>query len=620
MDSITKLEVLLGCTVCAMTSQHEIRNLYEALMFTLTLHQTHHQIADLETQTEYLKNILLSETPGLHLLPELFLGGYPLQDICLAKDFINYYQEKLELLSAAAKALKASDQKLILFGGLKYTFEQKRNLPDKIENVIYALKPGCPVESIYSKRLLPNYDIFDEKKYYHAGKEAKAISFLGKKIGLLICEDMWKSSIHETDPVIDLKTLGKLDLCINLSASPFNLGKFKNRLSRAEEISTYLSCPFAYVNKVGAEDEILFDGRSFMISGNKVIQMAPIFESKVEVIHFNDDLPKVESPKNAEIKTDENTWESLFAPRLDYSIKPPRIQKNSDLDLEEMEKALCFGLQDYARKNNFKKFNIALSGGIDSALVLALCKLSLKPDQEIEAIYMPGLYSRTISYELSQQMCQKLKIPLKVFPIKFIHSTLRREYMSNFNEELLDLADENIQSRLRGSIIYARSNSKGTMVLNTSNKSEIAVGFSTQYGDSVGALSMLGDLYKNEVYELSDYLNRKYQGIIPQGIIDRPPSAELKPDQVDSDSLPEYPILDALVEGLTSYHLSSDELLATGFSDKDLTKLIKLLTNSEYKRQQFCPIIKLKSKSFGFGHRVPTSKSRQYFHLLRRHP
>src|SRR5690606_38162249 len=271
-----------------------------------------------------------------------------------------------------------------------------------------------------------------------------------------------------------------------------------------------------------------------------------------------------------------------------------------------------FGLREYARKCGFQNYLVAVSGGIDSALVLALAKLALLPGQKLEAIYMPGFFSASESYDYSAQLCENLAIPLRHLPIKFTHSALRNQFMDVFSQELTGLADENIQSRLRGMLLYTRSNQTGAMVINTSNKSEIAVGYSTQYGDSVGAISLLGDLYKSEVYALAHFLNRRHNHVIPSGIIERAPSAELRADQTDLDSLPPYERLDAILEGILSYKMDFKGLVELGHDEKEVSRVIQLLGRSEYKRYQFCPIIKLKSKSFGFGYRIPMSKNFHY--------
>ncbi len=582
----------------------------------INLHQTNHTIGDFNGIFSYLEKTFQNKaTKGLHVFPELFLTGYPLQDLCLQKTFIDLYEEMLEKVNNWSKdAFKANDDILLLLGGLDYEFDEHK-LPLKINNVVYALQPGEELKKIYTKKLLPNYDIFDEEKYFSPGTETVIYPFAGKNLAILICEDMWMSSHHDVDPVDDIEKLiakdkTHVDLIVNLSASPFHLGKEKKRQLRASEISTKLQAPFVYVNRVGGEDEILFDGASFLANGNQVTHSSKVFEQDISSF----ELPSYEEVKKTKRgKCLENTWESLFAPELMLEKgQLPKLNELSDEDCDEILLALKFGIQEYAKKTGFKKFDVALSGGIDSALVLTIMRLILDEDQDLEAIYMPGFFSAGISYDLSFELCKNLGTKMHTLPIKFFHSAIRNQFEQTFDCEMDGLADENIQSRLRGSLLYARSNQRGSMVLNTSNKSEIAVGYSTLYGDSVGALSVLGDLYKTDVFRLCRHINKKYGSIIPEQIITRPPSAELREDQEDAQSLPPYERLDALLEGLLSYRYSPKDLKDQGFDDKEIEKVYGLYQKSEYKRNQFCPIIKLRPKSFGFGYRIPICKKLEY--------
>ena len=367
-----------------------------------------------------------------------------------------------------------------------------------------------------------------------------------------------------------------------------------------------MGAPFAYVNRVGGEDEILFDGASFLISGDKIIIEGKSFEKDL----ISSDIPdeKVNQIEADFAENPENTWEALFQPNFSFEKKLPTLPDLTDEKCESLIKALGFGIQEYAAKTGFNKFLVALSGGIDSALVVALVQLSLKEGQSLECIYMPSKYSAQMSYDLSAEMCEKINAPLKVMPIKFFHSAIQAAFVDSFGEAMEGLTDENIQSRLRGALLYGRSNQTGRMVLNTSNKSELSVGYSTQYGDSVGAISVLGDLYKTEVFSLCRYINKYHGNIIPELIIDRPPSAELREDQEDSQSLPPYERLDAILEGILSYRLTLEEIVKMGFEQEEVKKVFGLYQKSEYKRAQFCPILKVKTKSFGFGYRIPITK------------
>lgn len=581
----------------------------------LNLHQTHHEIGDFEAIFKYLTTTFQGKDhQGLHLFPELFLTGYPLQDLILQKTFIDDYQAFLKDLNlwSERQFLPQKSKCALLMGGLSYHFDGL-GFPSQIENVIYLIEPGKKLQSIYTKQLLPNYDLYEEKKYFTPGSTPTVLEFEGKNIGLLICEDMWFSHLHDIDPVEQMKDHFEkkgqsCDLVVNLSASPYHLGKIDSRKNRALEISQYMEAPFVYVNRVGAEDEIVFDGRSFVVDGNEVLVMAASFKNDILTLP----LPTFHAPTAKTLRSlnsSANSWGTIFSARL--TSDTTRLISLSDEECAEVLEAIILAISDYSQKNRIKKFTIALSGGMDSTLVLIILKLikdrNLFP-MEIEAVFMPGFFSSSLSYDLSYDLCRNIGVKLTTMPIKFIHSTIRNVYRDSFQTELKELADENIQSRLRGALIYARSNEKGSMVLNTSNKSELAVGYSTIYGDSVGALSVLGDLYKSEVFELANYINRNFNKIIPEDIITRPPSAELRENQEDSQSLPPYERLDPILEAFLSQRFGVEDLIKKGHAKAEVLKVYQLLVNSEYKRRQFCPIIKVKAKSFGFGYRVPISK------------
>ncbi len=576
---------------------------------SLTLHQTHHTLADFDAIFQTIVESLTGDT--LHLFPELFLTGYPLQDLVLQRPFIDSYQGHLNDIHSWALAQRGEWRALV--GGLAYELERD-GVPRKIRNVIYEIAPGAGIRELYTKRLLPNYDIFDEQKYFSRGTESKFYEFQGETFGLQICEDMWASSFHDLDPcellLTEVRERGlRLAGLINLSASPFEAAKRKKRFARARSISLLFGCPFFYVNRVGGEDEILFDGASFAMAGTDLVVELRSFDAETQSVSLGELTGRYDSDP---IVAPENTWEGLFSPRLDQSTVPARLQRWSDDECEEVLRALTFGFQEYAAKSGFRKFLVALSGGMDSALVLAIVKLGLRPGQDVEAIYMPSIFSSPVSTELSEEMCRRLGIGLSYFPIKFLHAAVRNAFGQTFPEPFTGLTDENVQSRLRGTLLYTRSNQTGAMVLNTSNKSELAVGYSTLYGDSVGALSLLGDLYKSEVYRLAEYVNQRFQDPIPAGILHRGPSAELRENQLDQDSLPPYDRLDPILEGILSFRLGKKELLGLGFAEAEVTKVLHLYLKSEYKRAQFCPILKVKAKSFGFGYRVPISKNMNY--------
>ncbi len=577
-----------------------------------TIHQTHHTVADFDNIFKYLETI---KEEGLHLFPELFLTGYPLQDLCLQKSFIDTYIEFLDKVHKWSKNLP--DNITILAGGLEYELS-KTGLPVEIKNRVYEIS-NKSFKPIYTKQLLPNYDIFDEQKYFTPGENPLVWKHQGKNIGILICEDMWASTFHHKDPINDLYEYSKdnnlnLDLMINLSASPYILDKDQKRTERAKYISRIFKCPFIYTNRVGAEDEILFDGQSFICDGQQVHYKAARFKKDKLSIELDSASYNFDGPTDSK---KERTWESLFNARISTNESKatnlPLIKQWNDEQCAEVCEALKFGFQEYASKCGFNNFTIALSGGMDSALVLTLIRLALKEGQYLEAIYMPSIHSSPLSYDLSLELCQKLGISLTTLPIKFLHSAAKNLFGQTFPQPFEGLTDENIQSRLRGTLLYTRSNQINSMVVNTSNKSELAVGYSTQYGDSVGAISMLGDLFKSEVYQIANFLNKQHENIIPEHIITRPPTAELRPGQVDTESLPPYERLDAILEGILSYRYTKTELIKAGFSNEEVTTVIDLYRKTEYKRYQFCPILKISSKSFGFGYRVPISKSSSFY-------
>jgi NAD+ synthase (glutamine-hydrolysing) len=571
------------------------------------LHQTHHTIADFPAIFQTLKSSL--QRTGIHLFPELFLTGYPLNDLCLNASFIQHYQRLLQDINLWSQALPADPDQAMLLGGLDYHLGAE-GIPLDIYNVIYELRPGSPLKAIYRKRLLPNYDIFDEQKYFTAGEKAGVWEFQGEKYGLLICEDMWASSFHHLDPARELAQHGVLRAVFNLSASPFDIYKADKRKSRAKALSNLLKAPFYYVNRVGAEDEIIFDGSSFAVNGHEVLATAPRFQAHTLSLPLAVQSQYLPSGDDLE----ENTWESLFQAQFSADkVLPRRLRIWDNDECQLILEALKFSLQEYAKKNGFQKFLVALSGGLDSSLVLTIVKMSLQPGQEVEALYMPGNFSSSMSWDLSSQLCQNLGVKLTSLPIKFLHSNIKMNFQTTFGEDFVGLTDENVQSRLRGLLLYTRSNQTGALVLNTSNKSELAVGYSTQYGDSVGALSLLGDLYKSETYRLAEWINQKFSNTIPVGIIQRAPTAELRANQKDEDSLPPYERLDAMLEGILSFRYRHEDLLSMGFSQEEVKRVFELYYKSEYKRRQFCPIIKIKSKSFGFGYRVPLCKNTGFY-------
>ena len=601
----------------------------------LILHQTHHPIGDFSGILHDIRKAW--EVEGLHLFPEFYLTGYPLQDLCLHRPFIDCYLDFLRQLDEDIQLAPENSHTALLVGGPHYEFGPQ-GLPQTIENVIYLLRPGRghhhsghhsgprSREKLYAKRLLPNYDIYDEKKYFTPGRENAIWEFQGKRIALQICEDMWgpQGGHHLTDPVLELaqslaQSGEKIDLVANLSASPYHLGKEERRLERSRFVAQTLKAPFAYVNRVGGEDEVLFDGRSFVLDGQNILAQGKTFSTDLLQLDWPRFIGPSPSPPPTPTSEDRqpqffekenNTWDSLFKPQIDLSTRPPHLPSLKDKECGEILQALSFGLQEYGTKNSMEHFLVGLSGGIDSTVVLAIAYLSKRPGQKVQALFMPGQFSSHLSYKVAEQVCRNFGIKLQSLSIKFLHKVIKSAYTETFKRPLADIGDENIQSRLRGALLYAHSNQTGAMVLNTSNKSELAVGHSTLYGDSVGAVSVLGDIYKSEVYRLAKYINQVHGNLIPQEAITRPPSAELRENQEDRQILPPYERLDAILEGILSGQISLSQFVQWGFSEAEVKKVYDLYQKSEYKRFQFCPIIKVKAKSFGFGYRIPICKKK----------
>ncbi|MDA8791968.1 NAD(+) synthase [Bacteriovoracaceae bacterium] len=582
----------------------------------ITLHQTHIQLGDLDSAFSYLEKIIKQNVEGVHLFPELFFTGYPLNDYIFDPGFIQDYLRKIEKLNKFFAQESKAKNILFLCGGVDYILDNE-SFPQQIRNSLFAIGGDYQqLTPVYHKQLLPNYDIFDEKKYFHPGRNSKIINFKGYNLALLICEDMWASTGHMIDPVSELakhsqKENISIDAIINLSASPYDIEKQLKRTERSHEISNLFQCPFLYVNRVGGEDEILFDGQSFVADQSDIVMQAKSFSQ--DLLEYSLKKLPVRIPDPKQFKhSPKNTYESLFSPRIDVKQKKIiPLTKEEGIDIIH---ALKFGLMEYCNKIGVEKFIIGLSGGVDSALVAALIYQKLKEEnreinKHLELIYLPSKFSSNLSYELCSQFCLNIGLQLKVFPIKFLHSTFQNQFNDFLQTPLSGITDENIQSRIRGTILMARSNQSGALVINTSNKSELSVGYSTQYGDSIGALSLIGDLYKSQVFDLCHTFNQEFINIIPEEIIHRPPTAELREDQTDDQSLPPYKILDCILEGLLSYRFSDNDLVEKLGLDKDQVKKTKqLIHRAEFKRKQFCPILKVQTKSFGFGHRVPITK------------
>ena len=488
----------------------------------------------------------------LLITPECALSGYPPEDLILKDHFCADCQNELDrLINELPK------EPLILIGTPLLRNGKKHNAAIAIQN-------GTIVGEYY-KQLLPNYGVFDEKRLFAPGTESLILNHTGKKIAVHICEDSWEP---EGTAVTNIEQ--PIDLLINLSASPYHRGKQKDRLRILQQTAQSLSTTLLYCNLIGGQDELVFDGSSMVIAPEgSLISRAPAFMT--HTLHWNTASAEITPPLN---------------------------------ELSEIYEALKLGLHDYVEKTGFKKVVIALSGGIDSALVLALAVDALGTDRVI-SVTMPSRYSSSGTLQDAIDMANRLHIPIHQIPIDPLHHQFQNQLTSIWeNKTSAELTDENLQARIRGNLIMAISNEFNWLVLTTGNKSEMAMGYCTLYGDMCGGFALIKDVPKTTVFDLCRWRNEQSE-VIPPEIINRPPSAELRPDQKDTDSLPPYHQLDPILEAYVEQDLGIDGLISAGF-DPDLAKrVIHAVELSEYKRRQSPPGVKITPRSFDRDRRMP---------------
>lgn len=502
----------------------------------------------------------------LILFPELTTCGYPPKDFLEFSDFINRSNEVIEKTKTLAKDIA------IVIGAPSVNPEIEGK---DLFNSAYFLADG-EILNVTHKTLLPTYDVFDENRYFEANKTFKTIHYKDYKIAVTICEDIW--NLHNENPLYKINPMDELakqnpDFILNLSASPFH---FKQALARKKTVSenakTY-SIPLFYVNHCGAQTELIFDGGSLVAnSKGEIVRELPYFTECIEII----DLAEVENLVSAE-------------------------QNQTEMAL--IHDALVLGIKDYFEKLGFKKAILGLSGGIDSALVLALAVAALGKENVL-SVLLPSQYSSDHSIKDSLDLCKNLGSPHKTISIEDAYYALEKTLQPHFENKAANVTEENIQARLRAIILMAISNKDGYVLLNTSNKSESAVGYGTLYGDMAGGIAVIGDLYKLQVVELCKYINRN-QEIIPTNIITKPPSAELRPDQKDSDSLPSYDILDAVLYNYIELHKGPKEIVALGFEEALVKRILQMVNRNEWKRYQSAPVLRVSAKAFGAGRRMP---------------
>ncbi|MCU7244080.1 MAG: NAD+ synthase [Microcystis aeruginosa W13-15] len=511
----------------------------------------------------------------LLLTPELSLCGYPPRDLLLNLGFVEKMSRQLQLLSQ-----ELPEKLAVLVGFVEKNTSATVRGEKPLFNSI-ALVKSQEIKQIFTKRLLPTYDVFDEDRYFASGKESQYFQLTENnfKIGVTICEDVWNDEQfwgqrqYAVNPIADLANLG-VDLIVNLSASPYSVGKQKLRESLLSHSATRYNLPIVYVNQVGGNDDLIFDGDSVAFNRQgEVIYRAQAFTSSLELIEFNQDL-------------------------LPAVIHPLPIDED-----EEIYRALVLGVRDYVQKCGFKRVIFGLSGGIDSSLVAAIATDALGKENVL-AVMMPSPYSSDHSISDAVALVNNLGIKSEKLAIKEIMTAYDQLLERLFAGTDFGIAEENLQSRIRGNLLMALSNKFGHLLLSTGNKSEMAVGYCTLYGDMNGGLAVIADVPKTRVYSLCRWLNRHGE-IIPLNVINKAPSAELKPNQKDQDSLPPYEILDAILALLIDRHQSAEQIIAAGFEPEIVQKVIKLVKNAEFKRKQAPPGLKISDRAFGTGWRMP---------------
>ena len=498
-------------------------------------------------------------SPDIFLFTEMFITGYPPEDLILRDDLLDASYEAVE------KLCEVKPESFIVIG-----YPKKEG--DSIFNCAGVLRNKSVITE-YKKQELPNYEVFDEKRYFQSGKGPGIFEVNGLRVGLSVCEDIW----HEN--VIKQLHEKKTNLILNINASPFHLDKIKERKVLISGHAINYSLPIVYANQVGGQDELVFDGTSMAMDGEgqQILQLEK-FKEDYKIVNFTSDQEgKLSSEKREEIPEDK--------------------------ELKEVYKALVLGAKDYIQKNNFPGVLIGSSGGIDSALTAAIAADAIGPEK-VRTFMLPFKFTSDMSVEDSEKLAVNLGIKHSVIPIGDIYESFADSLEDEFSGVEPDITEENLQSRCRGVILMALSNKSGELVLTTGNKSETAVGYSTLYGDTAGGFGVLKDVPKTLVYELSRYRNT-ISHVIPDRIIDRPPSAELAPDQQDSDSLPDYAILDKIIELYVEQDKSKAEIEASGIDKSMVDRVIRLIDLSEYKRRQAPLGVKITSRGFGKDRRYP---------------
>lgn len=550
------------------------------------LAQQNYIIGDFEYNLNKIKKAIveaIEHSGELIIFPELAICGYPPRDLVEFDHFLEQCYDAIEQLKPLSQTIG------ILVGcpSPNPVLEGK-----DLHNSAYFLFEG-EVKQIINKTLLPNYDVFDEYRYFESAKQNEIVLFKGKKLAVTICEDIWDIEDNPLYNYTPMEVLAqqKPDIILNLSASPYNYTHAQNRKVILKYNTQKYGIPMVYCNCTGSQTEIVFDGGSLVFDekGNQIIEL-PQFQEALTAIEWDE----------------KNNFQS-YPIQIKETLIPSKLETydklDANLNIASIYLALVSSIKEYFSKLNFKKAIVASSGGIDSAVTLVLACDALGIEN-VQAILMPSQFSSDHSVNDAIQLSENLKNPYQIIPIENIYESVTTSLAPSFDGTTFDLTEENIQSRIRGLLAMGMSNKFNLILLNTSNKSELATGYGTLYGDMAGGIGVLGDLYKTQVYALAQYINREKE-IIPENIINKAPSAELRPEQKDSDSLPEYEVLDNILYQYIEKRKGVTAITAQGYDENLVRRILNMVNKNEYKRNQFCPIIRVSPKAFGLGRRIP---------------
>ncbi len=560
-------------------------------MLNVTLAQINPTVGDVEGNLKKIEKAIKRAEKESHLIvfPELAISGYLPEDLLLRIDFVKACMDALERLAKKTKKLET----VIVVGTPHYE--------EDLFNSLYVMYRG-EIVGIYHKGRLPNYSVFDEKRYFREGEEPLLISVNGYRLGFSICEDIWYP-----DHLERLAVLSGAEVIVNINASPYHIGKHEFREGFVRARAEDNICFVLYANLVGGHDELVFDGRSMVVDplGN-VIGRASSFEE--DLLTLTIDVEKVRRRRLLDLRWRNASKEVEPFPikaELKLPEKPPvepRVEKSPSGE-EEVYRALVLGTHDYVIKNGFSKAVVGLSGGMDSSLTACIAVDALGRENVL-GVFMPSRFSSKESFEDAKTLADNLGIEFHTVPIDSVYTAYHTEFLPVMGEIEFDTADENIQARIRANILFYISNKWGHMVLSTSNKSESATGYTTIYGDMSGGFAPLKDVYKTTIYRLARYRN-SISPVIPDRVFEKPPSAELRPGQTDQDTLPPYELLDQILKLYIEENMSPDELVARGFDAEVVNKVVRMVRKAEYKRKQAPLGIKVTPRAFGKDWRMP---------------